>query len=111
MEPIEDTLKAIDYITGAGAFPDVCVLRPASGMEMEDYPSLRYKEMVIVFHRMHESLVRNNMPIVIAHNIHVSLVVQPTEGRYFIEQKKSELLQVSMHAIPVKDDLPFHSSA
>jgi len=87
IEPIEDTLKAIDYITSVGAFPTICVFRPTLGTEMEDYPSPKYEDMVIVFRRMYESLIRNNIPIGIAPNIHVSLVVQPTEGKYFIKQK------------------------
>ncbi len=87
IEPIEDTLKAIDYITRVGAFPTICVFRPTLSTEMEDYPSPKYEEMTKIFRRMYESLIRNNIPIGIAPNIHVSLVVQPTEGKYFIEQK------------------------
>ena len=87
IEPIEDTLKAIDYITSVGAFPTICVFRPTLGTEMEDYPSPKYEDMAKIFRRMYESLIRNNIPIGIAPNIHVSLVVQPTEGKYFIERK------------------------
>jgi uncharacterized radical SAM superfamily protein len=87
IEPIEDTLKAIDYITGVGAFPTICVFRPTLGTEMEDYPSPKYEDMAKIFRRMYESLIRNNIPIGIAPNIHVSLVVQPTEGKYFMDQK------------------------
>ncbi|HHT9137487.1 MAG TPA: radical SAM protein [Candidatus Wunengus sp. YC60] len=87
IEPIEDTLKAIDYITSVGAFPTICVFRPTLGTEMEDYPSPKYEDMVIVFRRMYEALIKNNIPIGIAPNIRVSLVVQPTEGKYFIEKK------------------------
>ncbi len=87
IEPIEDTLKAIDYITSVGAFPTICVFRPTLGTEMEDYPSPKFEDMAKIFRRMYESLIRNNIPIGIAPNIHVSLVVQPTEGKYFIKQK------------------------
>ena len=87
IESIEDTLKAIDYITSVGAFPTICVFRPTLGTEMEDYPSPKYEDMTKIFRRMYESLIRNNIPIGIAPNIHVSLVVQPTEGKYFIVQK------------------------
>jgi len=87
IEPIEDTLKAIDYITSVGAFPTICVFRPTLGTEMEDYPSPKYEDMVKIFRRMYEALIKNNIPIGIAPNIHVSLVVQPTEGKYFIERK------------------------
>ena len=87
IEPIEDTLTAIDYITSVGAFPTICVFRPTLGAEMEGYPSPKYEDMAKIFRRMYESLIRNNIPIGIAPNIQVSLVVQPTEGKYFIEQK------------------------
>ena len=87
IEPVEDTLKAIDYITGVGAFPTICVFRPTLGTEMENFPSPRYEDMVLVFRRMYEALMRKSIPIGIAPNIHVSLVVQPTEGKYFIERK------------------------
>ena len=87
IEPIEDTLKAIDYITSVGAFPTICVFRPTLGTEMEDYPSPKFEDMAKIFRRMYESLIKNNIPIGIAPNIHVSLVIQPTEGKYFIEQK------------------------
>lgn len=87
IEPIEDTMKAIDYITRVGAFPTICVFRPTLGTEMEDYPSPKFEDMAKIFRRMYESLIKNNIPIGIAPNIHVSLVVQPTEGKYFIEQK------------------------
>jgi hypothetical protein len=36
IEPIEDTLKAIDYITDIGAFPTICIFRPLIGSEMEE---------------------------------------------------------------------------
>lgn len=87
IEPIEDTVKAIDYITRVGAFPTICVFRPTLGTEMQDYPSPKYEDMTKIFRRMYESLIKNNIPIGIAPNIHVSLVVQPTDGKYFIEQK------------------------
>ena len=87
IEPIEDTLKAIDYITSVGAFPTICVFRPTLGTEMEDYPSPKFEDMAKIFHRMYESLIKNNIPIGIAPNIHVSLVVQPTEGKYFDQTK------------------------
>jgi len=87
IEPVVDTLKAIDYITSVGAFPTICVFRPTLGTEMEDHPSPQYEDMTRIFRRMYESLIKYNIPIGIAPNIHVSLVIQPTEGKYFIEQK------------------------
>src|SRR5215471_13136384 len=36
IEPIENTLKAIDYITSLGAFPTVCIFRPTIDSDMQD---------------------------------------------------------------------------
>ena len=45
IEPVEDTLAAIDYIADLGAFPTVCVFRPTVGADMESWPPPKYDEM------------------------------------------------------------------
>jgi len=82
VEPIEDTMKAIDYITGLGAFPTVCIFRPTKGSDMEDWPSPRYEEMRAVFAHLYEACRKNNIPIDVTPGIEVSLVVQPGDTRY-----------------------------
>lgn len=82
VEPIDETLKAIDLITDFGAFPTVCVFRPLSGSQMEDYPPPRYEDMREVFQYLIEALIRKRIPIGIAPNVEVSLVVQPTDALY-----------------------------
>lgn len=82
VEPLEDTMKAIDYITGLGAFPTVCIFRPTKGSDMEDWPSPRYEEMRAVFAHLYEACRRNNIPIDVTPGIEVSLVVQPGDTRY-----------------------------
>ena len=82
VEPVEDTLRAIDYITGAGAFPTVCVFRPVIGSDMERHPAPRYGEMRRVFEHVYEACRRNRIPIGLAPNIEVSLVCQPDDTRY-----------------------------
>jgi hypothetical protein len=74
IEPIEDTLRAIDYITGMGAFPTVCVFRPVIGSDMENVPPPRYEDMRLVFRHVYEACMRNRIPIGAAPNIDVSLV-------------------------------------
>ncbi len=86
IEPIEDTLAAIDYITGMGAFPTICIFRPLEGTDMEDYPSPPYEDMHRVFKYMYESCRKNNIPIGLAPNIEVSLVVQPNDAKYLVER-------------------------
>ncbi len=82
IEPIEDTLRAIDYITGLGAFPTVCVFRPTIGSDMEDHPSPTYEAMQPVFQRLYEACSRHWIPIDVAPNIEVSLITQPGDTLY-----------------------------
>ena len=85
VEPLEDTLRAIDYITGVGAFPTVCIFRPVIGSDMENWPSPRYEDMRVVFRHVYEACRRNGIPIGLAPNIEVSLIVQPDDARYLAE--------------------------
>jgi hypothetical protein len=82
VEPIQDTLRAIDYITSVGAFPTVCVFRPVIGSDMENHPVPRFEDMRIVFEHVYEACKRNGIPIGIAPNIEVSLICQPDDTRY-----------------------------
>jgi len=82
VEPIEDTLKAIDMIAGMGAFPTVCIFRPTLGSDMEDWPPPRYEDMIVVFQHLYEACRKNGIPLDVTPNIEVSLVVQPGDTRY-----------------------------
>jgi biotin synthase-like enzyme len=82
IEPLEDTLRAIDYITGAGCFPTVCIFRPIAGTAMQDAPSPKYEDIVAVMRHVFESCMRRGLPIGMAPNIEVSLIVNPDDARY-----------------------------
>jgi hypothetical protein len=82
VEPIEDTLRAIDYITSIGAFPTVCIFRPTIGSAMEHLPSPDTGEMIRVMRHMYEACCRNGISIAMAPNIEVSLIVNPDDARY-----------------------------
>ncbi|HQH71872.1 MAG TPA: hypothetical protein PK360_07320 [bacterium] len=86
IEPIEDTLEAIEYITRIGAFPTVCIFRPVEGSAMEDWPSPSFEDMVVVFRHVYECCMKNGIPIGLAPNIEVSLVVQPTDAEFLVER-------------------------
>jgi hypothetical protein len=92
VEPIEDTLRAIDRITDCGAFPTVCIFRPLEGSAMSYYPSPFYREMREVFKYIVEQCIAKRIPIGIAPNIEVSLVVQPTDTLYLAHHNLSYLL-------------------
>jgi hypothetical protein len=82
VEPIADTIRAIDYITSVGAFPTVCVFRPVIGSDMENHPVPRFEDMRVVFEHVYEACKRNGIPIGVAPNIEVSLICQPDDTRY-----------------------------
>jgi hypothetical protein len=85
VEPIEDTLAAIDMIAGMGAFPTVCIFRPTIGSDMERWPSPRYEDMLVVYRHLYEACRKNGIPMDVTPNIEVSLIVQPGDTRYLAD--------------------------
>jgi hypothetical protein len=80
VEPLEATLKGIDWITAQGAFPTVCIFRPTVGADMEQWPSPGYEDMRRVMAYAYEACRRNWIPIGAAPNIEVSIVVNPDDA-------------------------------
>ncbi len=80
IEPVEQTLAAIERITSAGAFPTLCIFRPTIGSDMEDWPSPSYEDMRVVMVAMYDACRRHRIPIGLAPNIEVSLVVNPDDA-------------------------------
>jgi hypothetical protein len=80
IEPIDRTIEGIERIASAGAFPTVCIFRPTLGSEMADWPSPRYDDMRKVMLAMYDACRRNRIPIGLAPNIEVSLVVNPDDA-------------------------------
>lgn len=80
IEPIERTIEGIDQITRAGAFPTVCIFRPTIGSEMADWPPPSYDDMRTVMLAMYDACRRNRIPVGLAPNIEVSLVVTPDDA-------------------------------
>lgn len=80
LEPIEDTVSAIEHIAGLGAFPTVCIFRPTVGADMESWAPPKYDAMRDVMLRVYDACRRNWIPIGAAPNIEVSLVVNPDDA-------------------------------
>ena len=80
LEPIDSTLAAIERITSVGAFPTVCVFRPTVGSDMEDWPPPDYDDMRRVLAAVYDACRRHRVPIGLAPNIEVSLVVNPDDA-------------------------------
>src|SRR5471030_309767 len=85
IEPLANTLKAIDEIAARGAFPTVCIFRPTVGSDMEHWPPPRYEEMRVVMQHVYEACRRHWLPIGAAPNIEVSLVVNPDDAALLAE--------------------------
>lgn len=82
LEPPEASIRAIDWMTSVGAVPTVCVFRPLQGTDMADEPPPKAEELAPVFQRLYEACMERNLPIGLAPNIHVSLVLLPDECRF-----------------------------
>jgi hypothetical protein len=87
LEPPESSIEAIDWLTERGAIPTVCVFRPLKGTDLEDLPSPRTDDMVPVFTAFWTRCMERGLPIGIAPNIHVSLVMLPEECRWLVQDE------------------------
>jgi hypothetical protein len=84
VEPVATTKRAIDYITSVGAFPTVCIFRPVIGSDMENVPSPELGDMLEVMRHMYRACRRRGIPIGVAPNIEVSLIVNPDDAQYLV---------------------------
>lgn len=82
LEPPESSIRAIDWITSVGGVPTVCVFRPLVGTDLEHLEPPRTEDMVPVFRHLYEACMERGLPIGVAPNIHVSLVMLPDECRW-----------------------------
>jgi hypothetical protein len=85
LEPAEDSISAVEHFAEVGAVSTVCVFRPTVGTPLEDYPPPQVEEMIPVFRRMYEVCLEKGIPAGVAPNVHVSLVLLPDEGVYFLD--------------------------
>ncbi len=83
LEPPGSSIRAIDWITSVGAIPTVCVFRPLVGTDLEDHEPPKTEDLIPVFRHLYESCMEKGLPIGLAPNIHVSLVLLPEECRGF----------------------------
>ncbi|HXH29052.1 MAG TPA: radical SAM protein, partial [Candidatus Polarisedimenticolia bacterium] len=88
LEPPASSIAAIDWITSVGAIPTVCVFRPLVGTDMEDAPPPRTEDLVPVFRRLYEACMERGLPIGVAPDIHVSLVLLPEECRWLSDRPR-----------------------
>jgi hypothetical protein len=82
IEPVEDTLRSIEYFVGVGALPLISIFRPLRGTEMENLAPPDYAEMLRVFRHVYQSCRAHNLPLGIAPNIRLSALPHPEDTLY-----------------------------
>lgn len=93
LEAPEKSIEAIEWITDVGAVPTVCVFRPLIGTDYEDVAPPKTEQMIPVFARLYEACMRKGLPIGIAPNIKVSIVMLPDECRWLSSKFDAYKLQ------------------
>jgi len=89
VEPLEKTLEAIEWIASVGAFPTVCIFRPTIGSQMESLPPPDPGEMTIAMRAVWEACKRHLVPVGLAPNVRVSLVVNPEDTAELVEKSSA----------------------
>jgi hypothetical protein len=79
VEPVATTIEAIEWIASVGAFPTVCVFRPLAGATMESVAPPDPDDMEIVFREVWNACRRHRVPVGLAPNIEVSIVMTPDD--------------------------------
>lgn len=88
LESPESSIAAIDWITSVGAIPTVCVFRPLIGTDYQDVPPPKLEDMLPIFQRLYIACMEKKLPIGVAPNVKVSLVMLPEECKYLVPERK-----------------------
>jgi hypothetical protein len=89
LEPPESSIAAIEWLTARGAIPTVCVFRPLRGTDMSREEPPRTEDMVPVFEALYVRCMEARLPIGLAPNVHVSLVMLPEECRWLVQDEET----------------------
>ena len=87
LESTESTIEAIEHFASKGIVSNVCVFRPCVGTDLEKENPPKTEDLVPIFKRVYEVCLENNIPIGIAPNILVSIIMLPDEGKYLTEKR------------------------
>lgn len=87
LEDPTSTIAGIDWLVERGAVPTVCVFRPLSGTDYSNVEPPCTEDLVPVFRHLFEECAEHGLPIGIAPNVHVSLVMLPEECRFLSDRR------------------------
>ncbi len=85
LEPPESSIAAIDWLTRRGATPTVCVFRPLRGTDLAGASPPRAEDLAPVFAALWDRCMEARLPIGVAPNVKVSLVLLPEECRMLVQ--------------------------
>ncbi len=88
LEPPLRSIEAIRWLTTRGAIPTVCVFRPLVGTLLQDHPPPETEAMLPVFQELWRRSMEAGLPIGVAPNVHVSLVLLPDEARWLVQDPR-----------------------
>jgi hypothetical protein len=81
------SIEAIRWLTARGAIPTACVFRPLRGTDMADASPPDTEAMVPVFQELWIRCMEAGLPIGVAPNVHVSLVLLPEECKMLVQDE------------------------
>lgn len=87
LEPAGSSVRAIEWLTERGAIPTICVFRPLAGTDMKSASPPATEAVLPIFQRLWTSCMEQGLPIGLAPNIHVSLVMLPEECRWLVQDE------------------------
>ena len=87
LESPASSIAAIEWLTERGAIPTVCVFRPLKGTDLADLPPPSTEEVVPVFQALYLRCLERGLPIGVAPNVHVSLVLLPDEAAGLVQDE------------------------
>lgn len=92
LEPVEKTMEAISCFASMGVVSTVCIFRPCLGTAYEHLPTPEPDKMLPVFRHLYRESILNRIPLGLAPNIKVSIVMLAEEGGGLIDNKEFRLL-------------------
>ena len=105
LEPVASTIRGIDALVGWGAVPTVCTFRPLTGTALEEVEPPAAVDLSPVFERLFEATAAAGLPIGMAPNVGVSIVMLPEECEAFSKRSGLRLafrLRRALGRLPVR---------
>lgn len=87
LEPAASSVAAVRWLAQRGAIPTVCVFRPLVGTDFAGVAPPATQEVLPVFQALWTECMAHGLPIGLAPNVRVSLVMLPEECRSLVQDE------------------------